>query len=78
MHAERLLGCDWLLDPGRTSLLAAIHVALHAEVLLKRDRDYIVRAGRVELVDEFTGRVAENRRWPHGIQPAVEAKEGSR
>ena len=51
-------------------------MALHAEVLLHRDRDYIVRGGRVELVDEFTGRVADNRRWPHGIQPAVEAKEG--
>jgi preprotein translocase subunit SecA len=35
-----------------------------------------VRQGRIELVDEFTGRVAENRRWPHGIQPAIEAKEG--
>lgn len=57
-------------------LLSAIHVALHAEHLLKRDRDYLVRDGRVELVDEFTGRVADNRRWPHGIQPAVEAKEG--
>ena len=51
-------------------------MALHAEVLLTRDRDYIVRDGRIELVDEFTGRVADNRRWPHGIQPAVEAKEG--
>ncbi len=51
-------------------------MALHAEVLLKRDRDYIVRNGIVELIDEFTGRVADNRRWPHGIQPAIEAKEG--
>ena len=41
-----------------------------------RDRDYVVRDGRVEIVDEWTGRVADNRRWPHGIQPAVEAKEG--
>ena len=45
-------------------------------MLLRRDRDYIVRNGAIELVDEFTGRVADNRRWPHGIQPAVEAKEG--
>ena len=57
-------------------LLSAVHVALHAEVLLRKDRDYVVRNGAVELVDEWTGRVAENRRWPHGIQPAVEAKEG--
>ena len=74
-HAGRLLGVR-LDQPDQNLLLSAVHVALHAEVLLARDRDYIVRDGRVELVDEFTGRVAENRRWPHGIQPAVEAKEG--
>jgi len=73
---ETLLGCGPLHAPEQRLLLAAIHVALHAEVLLQRDRDYIVRDGRIELVDEFTGRVADNRRWPHGIQPAVEAKEG--
>jgi len=63
-------------DRAQHLLLSAVHVALHAEVLLRRDRDYVVRQGSVELVDEWTGRVAENRRWPHGIQPAVEAKEG--
>ena len=73
---ETLLGCGPLHAAAQRLLLAAIHVALHAEVLLRRDRDYIVRDGRIELVDEFTGRVADNRRWPHGIQPAVEAKEG--
>ena len=56
-------------DPAHHLLLSAIHVALHAEALLRRDRDYVVRDGVVELVDEWTGRVAENRRWPHGIQP---------
>jgi len=75
-HAQSLLGCGPLHDSERHLTLAAVHVALHAEVLLARDRDYIVRRGRVELIDEFTGRVADNRRWPHGIQPAVEAKEG--
>jgi preprotein translocase subunit SecA len=63
-------------DPAQQLLLSAVHVALHAQTLLRRDRDYVVRDGIVELVDEWTGRVAENRRWPHGIQPAVEAKEG--
>jgi len=63
-------------DPSQHLLLSAVHVALHAETLLRRDRDYVVRDGVIELVDEWTGRVAENRRWPHGIQPAVEAKEG--
>jgi preprotein translocase subunit SecA len=74
-RAGDMLGVG-LDSPSQHLLLSAVHVALHAHVLLKRDRDYIVRDGRVELVDEFTGRVAENRRWPHGIQPAVEAKEG--
>jgi preprotein translocase subunit SecA len=62
--------------PSNQLLLSAVHVAIHAEALLRRDRDYVVRDNGVELVDEWTGRVAENRRWPHGIQPAVEAKEG--
>jgi preprotein translocase subunit SecA len=62
--------------PSHQLLLSAVHVALHAEALLRRDRDYVVRDGVVELVDEWTGRVADNRRWPNGIQPAVEAKEG--
>jgi preprotein translocase subunit SecA len=75
-HLERRLGRGPLHRSGQQLLLSAINVALHAEALLLRDRDYIVRGGRVELVDEFTGRVADNRRWPHGIQPAVEAKEG--
>jgi preprotein translocase subunit SecA len=75
-HLERLLRCQPLHLPAQQTLLSVIHVALHARALLYRDRDYIVRRGRIELVDEFTGRVAENRRWPHGIQPAIEAKEG--
>lgn len=75
-HAEALMGGIALHQPEHALLLSALHVALHAQTLLQRDRDYIVRGGRVDLVDEFTGRVADNRRWPHGIQPAVEAKEG--
>ena len=47
-------------------------------MLLHRDVDYIVRNGAIELVDEFKGRVAENRRWPAGLQTALEAKEGVR
>jgi preprotein translocase subunit SecA len=74
-HAGRLLGVA-LDDPANHLLLSAVHVALHAETLLRRDRDYVVRDDRIEIVDEWTGRVADNRRWPHGIQSAVEAKEG--
>jgi preprotein translocase subunit SecA len=53
-----------------------VHAALHAHALLARDVDYVVKAGRIELVDGFTGRIADRRQWPWGIQPALEAKEG--
>jgi preprotein translocase subunit SecA len=72
---ERLLGCDNLYASESEALLAAVHCALHAEALLKRDVDYIVRDGRIEIVDEFTGRVMDKRHWPNGLQAAVEAKE---
>ena len=72
---ERRLGSGNLYAPGNEQLLAAIHCALHAEVLLERDVDYIVRNGRIEIVDEFTGRVMDKRHWPDGLQAAVEAKE---
>ncbi len=73
---EGALGCGNLFDARNEGLLAAVHCALHAEVLIRRDVDYIVRAGRIELVDEFTGRVMDKRHWPDGLQAAVEAKEG--
>jgi preprotein translocase subunit SecA len=50
--------------------------ALEAHALLRRDVDYLVKAGAIEMVDEFKGRIALNRRWPAGLQTAVEAKEG--
>jgi preprotein translocase subunit SecA len=56
--------------------LTAVNVTLYAKALLRRDVDYIVRDGRVDLVDEYRGRVAWRRRWPDGLQAAVEAKEG--
>lgn len=72
---ERALGID-LYDEANLDQLSAINVALHARVLVHRDVDYIVRDGKVELIDEFRGRVAQRRRWPDGLQAAVEAKEG--
>jgi len=74
-RVESLLGCGSLHDPENLGVLSELNLALHAKVLLKRDVDYIVRNERVELVDEFTGRVVENRRWPDGLQAAVEVKE---
>ena len=50
--------------------------SLEAHALLRRDVDYLVKAGSIEMVDEFKGRIALNRRWPAGLQTAVEAKEG--
>jgi len=72
---EDLLGCGHLHDPENLGLLTRLNQALHAEYLLARDVDYIVRNGRVEIIDEFTGRVVEDRHWPDGLQAAVEAKE---
>jgi preprotein translocase subunit SecA len=57
-------------------LLTEVNQSLHAHVLLQRDVDYIVRDECIELVDEFTGRVVSDRRWPDGLQAALEAKEG--
>ncbi len=75
-HIEEKLGCGRLHDPENHQLLSELNLALHAEVLLKRDVDYIVRNGKIELVDELTGRVARNRHWPDGLQEALEKKEG--
>ncbi|MCA2218791.1 accessory Sec system translocase SecA2 [Jidongwangia harbinensis] len=72
---EEKLGIDLYADE-HVAQLSAVNVALHARALLRRDIDYIVRDGSVELIDEMRGRVAQRRRWPDGLQAAVEAKEG--
>ncbi|RRJ62780.1 accessory Sec system translocase SecA2 [Paenibacillus oralis] len=74
--AEELLGCGNLYDNDNSHLLMSLNCALHAELLLKKDVDYIVRDGQIELIDEYTGRVAENRHLPEGLQAALAAKEG--
>ncbi len=76
-RVESALGLS-LHAAENVSLHAQLRHALHAEHLLKRDVDYIVRGGKVELVDESTGRVADKRHWPDGLHAAVEAKEGLR
>lgn len=73
---ERLLGIDNLYDEHNMDTIVCINHALHAKELLKRDVDYIVRNGMIELVDEFTGRIAQKRHWPHGLHEAIEVKEG--
>lgn len=73
---ESLLACGNLYDHHNSHLLTSLNCALHAETLLRRDVDYIVRDGVIELIEEFTGRVAENRYLPEGLQIALVAKEG--
>ena len=75
-RAAELLGCGDLLAGENLEALTALHCALHAEVLLRRDVDYILRDGKIEQVDEFTGRVVQDRHWPDGLQAALHAKEG--
>ena len=73
---ERALGVDNLYDDVQANLVHQFTVALKAKELYKRDKDYIVQGGEVKIVDEFTGRILEGRRWSEGIHQAVEAKEG--
>jgi preprotein translocase subunit SecA len=75
-RVEHELQVENLYAEENLGLLAAVRNAMHAEFLLDRDVDYIVRNGRVELVDELTGRVVDDRQWPDGLQAAIEAKEG--
>lgn len=89
-YVEKGLGIESLYGGGRDSsdgdadsdadapgsLLSQVNVALHAQHLLTRDVHYIVRDGKVALIDGSRGRVAELQRWPDGLQAAVEAKEG--
>ncbi len=75
-QVERALACGALHDPGNETLLAEVNCALHARALLERDADYIVKDGRIGIVDAFTGRVIPDRHWPDGLQAALEAKEG--
>ncbi|TPW14969.1 MAG: preprotein translocase subunit SecA [Acidimicrobiaceae bacterium] len=73
---EETLGIDNLYDEVQQNLVHQLSVALKAKELYKRDKDYIIANGEVKIVDEFTGRVLEGRRWSEGIHQAVEAKEG--
>lgn len=74
--AESLLGCGNLYDSHNSHLLTSLNCALHVESLLNKDIDYIVRDGKIEQIEEYTGRVAENRYLPDGLQAALAVKEG--
>jgi preprotein translocase subunit SecA len=74
--AEKLLKFDNIADPRATMARYHLETALKALVFYKRDRDYIVKDGRVIIVDEFTGRLMPDRRYSGGLHQAIEAKEG--
>ena len=84
-HVEQILGTA-LRDPERPEdvtpeqarLLGYLEQALRAEFIYNRNKEYIVQAGRVVIVDEFTGRLMPGRRWSDGLHQAVEAKEGAK
>ncbi|MFL5848109.1 MAG: preprotein translocase subunit SecA, partial [Solirubrobacteraceae bacterium] len=76
--AERFLGIDHLYRAENGPLVNHLHQSLKAESLYKRDVDYAVIDGEVRIIDEFTGRILEGRRWSEGLHQAVEAKEGVR
>ena len=75
---EEALGLDNLYEHVHTPLVHHLQNALRAKELYKRDVDYIVTNGEVKIVDEFTGRVLEGRRYSEGLHQAIEAKEGVR
>jgi preprotein translocase subunit SecA len=75
---ERALGIDNLYDPRNVQLVNHLNQALKAQALYKRDVDYVIQDGEVKIVDEFTGRIMEGRRWSEGLHQAIEAKEAVR
>src|SRR5689334_4543768 len=73
---ERALRIDNLYAPENTQLVNHLYQSLKAESLYHLDIDYVIQDGEVKIVDEFTGRIMEGRRWSEGLHQAVEAKEG--
>ena len=73
--AERFFAVENLSDVDNTELNHYINNALRANYIMKRDQDYIIDKGEVKIVDEFTGRVMEGRRYSDGLHQAIEAKE---
>lgn len=73
---EKMLGVDNLYEDIHMDLVHYLNQALRAKALMKREKDYVVMDGKVVIVDEFTGRLMEGRRYSDGLHQAIEAKEG--
>ncbi|WP_353228674.1 preprotein translocase subunit SecA [Novosphingobium sp.] len=78
LEAAGLLEGSNLYDMANTMVVHHLDQALKANVMFKRDIDYIVKDGKIIIIDEFTGRMMDGRRWSNGLHQAVEAKEGVR
>ncbi len=76
LYVERLLNIENLYSPENFEMMPYLDNALRAYALYRRDKDYIVRDDEVIIVDEFTGRLMEGRRYSEGLHQAIEAKEG--
>ena len=74
--AEKLLGIDNLYDTVNIQIVHHINQAIRAHYFFKKDVDYVVKDGKIVIVDEFTGRLLSGRRWSDGLHQAIEAKEG--
>ena len=75
---EQRLNVENLYEPDNIEILHHVNQALRAHTLYRRDVDYMVDEGKVKIIDEFTGRVLDGRRWSDGLHQAVESKEGVR
>ena len=76
LEAAGLIEGRNLYDIANTLVVHHLNQALKANVMFKKDIDYIVKDGKVVIIDEFTGRMMDGRRWSDGLHQAVEAKEG--
>jgi preprotein translocase subunit SecA len=74
--ADGVIATDNLYDVENTLVVHHLDQALRGNIMFKRDIDYIVKDGKIVIIDEFTGRMMEGRRWSNGLHQAVEAKEG--
>jgi preprotein translocase subunit SecA len=77
-RVEQALGVDNLYEHVNQNFVHQLQAALRAKELFKRDVDYVIQDGEIKIVDEFTGRILEGRRWSEGLHQAVEAKEAVR
>lgn len=76
LHMEKLLGVENIYSGEEVQLAYHLEESLKANILYKRDKDYVVQDGEVIIVDEFTGRLMPGRRYSEGLHQAIEAKEG--